>query len=316
MKNNSGATRDNFRCSCPSQFPRLRFVPPMDREALIFLHIPKTAGTTLNRIIEWQYSPLSIFTIDPYGIRATTERFKTFSEQRRRRLRVVRGHLFYGIHEFLPQGATYITMLRDPVARLLSTYYFILRRPLHPLHRTFKTQRLGLEDLIRLTPNRQNLQCRFIAGIGRVEDVEVRAEAGRATSAGICDERVLEIAKENLTRSFRVIGLTERFQESLLLMMTSFGWKISFYENRKVSKIRSAVEPRVADMIREHNRLDIELYDFAKKLFEESLCKNEDSIREALATLRSIPRPGPFKEFCYSTMGVGRFLVSKIASAI
>jgi hypothetical protein len=44
-------------------------------------------------------------------------------------------------------------MLRDPVARLLSTYYFILRGPLHPLHRTFKTERLGLEDLIRLTPN-------------------------------------------------------------------------------------------------------------------------------------------------------------------
>src|SRR5438874_8514629 len=116
MKNNSGATRDNFRCSCPSQFPRLRFVPPMDREGLIFLNIPKTAGTKLNRIIEWQYSPLSIFTIDPYGIRATTERFKTFSEQRRRRLRVVRGHAVYGIHEFLPQGATYITMLREPVA--------------------------------------------------------------------------------------------------------------------------------------------------------------------------------------------------------
>jgi Sulfotransferase family len=106
----------------------------MEPEALVFLHIPKTGGTTLNRIIEWQYSPLSIFTIDPYGIRATSERFKTFSEERRRRLRVVRGHLYYGIHEFLPQGRTYITMVREPVARVLSQYYFMLRRPLDPLH--------------------------------------------------------------------------------------------------------------------------------------------------------------------------------------
>jgi hypothetical protein len=66
----------------------------MDREALIFLHIPKTAGTTLNRIIEWQYSPLSIFTIDAHQIRATAERFKSLPERRRRRFRVVRGHLF------------------------------------------------------------------------------------------------------------------------------------------------------------------------------------------------------------------------------
>jgi len=35
----------------------------MDRQALIFLQIPKTAGTTLNRITEWQYNPLSMFTM-------------------------------------------------------------------------------------------------------------------------------------------------------------------------------------------------------------------------------------------------------------
>ena len=273
----------------------------MDREALIFLHLPKTAGTTLNRIIDWQYNPLSIFTIDPYRIRATAERFKTFPEQRRRRLRVVRGHLLYGIHEFLPQGATYITMLREPVARLLSSYYFILRRPLHPLHRKMKTGRLGVEDLIRLTPQRQNLQCRFIAGIG---------------TAGVCDERVLDLAKENLAHSFRVVGLCERFQESLLLMMTSFGWKVPFYENRKVSKIRPTAEPGVIDMIRDHNRLDVELYEFAKKLFEENLRKNENAIRGTLTTLGAIPKPGLFKRFCHSSQGTGRFLVSKIASAI
>jgi hypothetical protein len=37
----------------------------VDREALIFLHIPKTAGTTLSRIIEGQYNPVSVFTTDP-----------------------------------------------------------------------------------------------------------------------------------------------------------------------------------------------------------------------------------------------------------
>ena len=285
-------------------------------EALIFLHIPKTAGTTLNRIIEWQYNPLSIFTIDPYGIRATAKRFKTLSEARRRRLKVVRGHLFYGIHEFLLQGASYITMLREPVARLVSTYRFILRRPLHPLHRRFKVERLGVEDLIRLTPNRQNLQCRFIAGVGRIEDVDMLTKPAEATPRGICDERLLEIAKENLMRSFRVVGLTERFEESLLLMTTALGWKISFYENRKVSKIRSPVEPRLVELIREHNRLDIELYNFATKLFEENLRKNEESVREALATLRSVPKPGPFKTFCFSAVGMGRFLTSKAASMI
>ena len=48
----------------------------MGGKAVIFLHIPKTAGTTLNRIIEWQYNPLAIFTMDPYRIRATPERLQ------------------------------------------------------------------------------------------------------------------------------------------------------------------------------------------------------------------------------------------------
>lgn len=276
-------------------------IASVDREALIFLHIPKTAGTTLNRIIEWQYNPVSIFTVDPKGIRATIARFKTFSDERRRRLQVVRGHLLYGIHEFLPQGATYITMLRDPVARLLSTYSFILRRPLHPLHRKLKSGRLGVEDLIRMTPHRQNLQCRFISGIG---------------TDGICDDQVLEVAKENLTRAFRVVGLCERFQESLWLMMASFGWKVPFYENRKVAKVRPSIEPNVINVIREHNRFDLELYDFAKKLFEENLRSNASVISERLATLNSGREPGYFKKSWHSAVGAGRFLLTKAVSAL
>ena len=273
----------------------------MDREALIFLHIPKTAGTTLNRIIEWQYSPFAIFTLDPHRIRATAERFKRLPEGRRRRLRVVRGHLFYGIHEFLPQGATYITILRDPVARLLSSYYFVLRRPLNPLHRKLKGERLGVEDCLRLFPDRNNTQCRFIAGV-------------KDTAIG--DERLLEIAKENLTKSFSVVGLCERFEESLILISKTFGWGVGFYENQKVAKSRPNVEPKLADLIREHNRLDVELYEFGKKLFEQNLRKNEDAVKEGLSILRDVPTPGRLKRSYQSSMGAARFLLNKIVSVI
>jgi len=272
-----------------------------DREALIFLHIPKTAGTTLNRIIEWQYSPLAIYTMDPHRIRATAERFKRLPEARRRRLQVVRGHLFYGIHEFLPQGATYITMLRDPVARLLSSYYFILRRPLNPLHRKLKREGLGVEDCIRLFPDRNNTQCRFIAGV---------------KDTAIADERLLEMAKENLTKSFSVVGICERFEESLILISKTFGWEIPFYKNQKVAKSRPMVEPKLADFIRNHNRLDVELYEFGKKLFEQNLRTKEDAVREGLATLRALPQPGRLERSVLSTMSAARFLSNKIVSAI
>jgi len=34
-------------------------------EALIFLHMPKSAGTTLNRLIEWEYPLFEMYSVDP-----------------------------------------------------------------------------------------------------------------------------------------------------------------------------------------------------------------------------------------------------------
>jgi len=284
-----------------SRAPAAANSPRKDREALIFLHIPKTAGTTLNRIIEAQYSPFAIYTIDPHRFRATAERLKELSEKRRRRLRVVRGHLYYGLHQCLPQGASYITMLRDPVARVLSAYHFVLRRPLNPLHRKMKKERLTVEDCLQLFPNRHNLQCKLIAGVKNPE---------------FNDERLLELAKDNLTRSFSVVGISERFEESLVLMAKTFGWDIRFYENRKVAKHRPATESHLAELIRAHNRLDVELYEFGKKLFEEALRKQEEAVREGVANLRAIPRPGPVQHLVLSAITNARFLLNKLISAI
>ena len=86
----------------------------------------------------------------------------------------------------------------------------------------------------------------------------------------------------------------------------------------RIAKFRrfGPLELRLVDLIREHNRLDVELYEFGKKLFAESLGKREDAVREGLATLRAIPRPGRLENFCQSSLTTSRFLVSKIAAAI
>jgi len=273
----------------------------MDPRTVIFLHVPKTAGTTLNRIIEWQYNPIDIFTMDPYRIRATPERLMQLPEARRRRLRMVRGHFYYGVHQYLPQESTYITMLREPVARFLSAYYFLQRRPLHPMHRKVKSERIGVEDFIRLTPQRQNLQCSLIAGI---------------KSPGKCEESTLEIAKENLAKSFSIVGLSERFEESLMLIAKTFQWEIPFYENRKVAKTRPKVEANAVDMIKEHNRLDLELYEFGKGLFQAKLAEKQKEVNEGLAEFRALPKPSSVESIYRSTVGAGRFIMTKIASAV
>src|SRR6516162_400599 len=91
--------------------------------ALLFLHIHKTAGTTLHRIIEREYNPFYIYTIEGGRIEWSVDHLKKLPLHRRAALQVVKGHMSFGLHEYLPQPSTYITFLRDPVERCISSYY-------------------------------------------------------------------------------------------------------------------------------------------------------------------------------------------------
>ncbi len=66
----NGSTAASF--SVRSFYASLRPKDALPKECLLLLHS--------NRIIEWQYSPFAIFTMDPYRIRATAERLKRLPE--------------------------------------------------------------------------------------------------------------------------------------------------------------------------------------------------------------------------------------------
>jgi hypothetical protein len=71
----------NMRC------PRGR----VNYKSLIFLHIPKAAGTTLDQIIERQYSQVHIFNIDGGNVHSSIEEFKNLSELQRESIVCLKG---------------------------------------------------------------------------------------------------------------------------------------------------------------------------------------------------------------------------------
>src|SRR5438128_2361305 len=84
----------------------------------------------------------------------------------RARLRCIGGHLYYGLHEHLVQTSCYLTLLRDPIERMVSLYYYCRRRPDLPLHGD--AMRLSLTGFLRrATPSAGNVQTRFLSGVGR-----------------------------------------------------------------------------------------------------------------------------------------------------
>lgn len=86
--------------------------------SLIFLHIAKASGSTLHRIIERQYPAEVIYSIDGLNVAESTNKFKNLSREQRQKIKVLKGHMSFGLHEYLPRPSTYITMLREPVERV------------------------------------------------------------------------------------------------------------------------------------------------------------------------------------------------------
>ena len=85
---------------------------------LIFLHVPKTAGSTLRPIIDRHYAAGVICKLDV--LPRDLEIFLNLPEQPRSKIRVLEGHLQFGLHEHLSVPVDYVTMLRDPVDRIIS----------------------------------------------------------------------------------------------------------------------------------------------------------------------------------------------------
>jgi hypothetical protein len=246
-------------------------------ETLIFLHIYKAAGTTLRKIIERNYDTSTVYTVD-IAERKSFSRFRELAGRERKRFVVIQGHVRFGLHELVPRPTTYFTMLREPVDRVLSDYYFVLREPIHHLYERVASERMSLRDYIcsKMSLSVDNCQVRVLCGEPDV-------------AYGDCSRAMLKEAKHNLETFFSVVGLAERFDESVILLKRAFGWKTPLYVRHNVTKDRPRQEripEDVLGLIKEHNTLDIELYRFAADLFEKALGEQSNSFKAELLAFK------------------------------
>jgi len=256
-----------------------------EQQALIFLHIPKAAGSTLNQIIQRQYGPEAAFSVyvGDEEIRGVVNQLPA---ERKRLLRVLGGHMSFGLHELLPQPSTYMTILREPVDRLISFFYYVLRSPDNDHHHLVTSRQLTLKEYILSGMLPDNGQTRRLAGI---DQPSRRAPLNDPP----CSTDHLQIAKRNLQKYFAVVGLSERFDETLLLLKRTLGWRTPFYVKTNVTRDRLSREDIPEDtlrVLREHTALDVELYEYAQQLFQEQIRQQGPGFARELATFKLLNR--------------------------
>jgi hypothetical protein len=236
-------------------------LPPAngERPTVIFLHLPKTGGVTLNRVIRRNYRRRDVWRDPSEGMSEAPVVFGQLSEEKRARYRLLMGHMSFGLHELVPRPTAYFTVVREPVARVVSGYRYIRRTPQH-LHYD-AARDMSLERMVRSGrwPAADNQQSRAIAN-------------DWSTPFGQCGQETLAAATRNLEERFVVVGLTERFDETLILLERAFGWrKLQYVALNTAPKRRVDLDRDAARAIEELNSLDRELYASVRARFEGAL---------------------------------------------
>jgi len=233
---------------------------------IIFIHLPKTGGTTMRSVLEQQYGGAQIFKVPPPSAtgKQKIDDFSKLPPEERDTFKVVYGHFDYGAHIGLEEtNFTYFTILRNPVDRVISHYYFVKQRTNHRLHKNVVSEDMSLQEYATsgLTKEVDNHQTRVLIG-----------KEGVTPAFGACPSEFLERAKQHLQNEFAVVGTSERFDETLLVLQEVLGWSIPFYVSRNITKSRpksDALPPDVVEAISKYNQLDLELHRYANERLDE-----------------------------------------------
>lgn len=232
------------------------------RPKIIFVHIPRTGGMTFGDILRTVYdgSDLCSFYGDASHSVANEaiQRFVSLDVARKNSYAVLKGHVIFGFDPSLADFH-YVTLLRNPLERLISYYFYALKNRYHYLHPLLMQRRMRLEEFLLsdLSIELDNYQVRAISG---------------AVSPTV-RERVnpdhLEQAKYNLRERFATFGLLEEFDRSMLEFARVFGWSLPPFEKSNCGEYvgKPDLSASGAREIAGRNQFDLELFQYAQTLF-------------------------------------------------
>jgi hypothetical protein len=227
-------------------------------EVVLFNHIPKTAGSTMRRVLFRTVGGKRVLFATTLGEhREQLGQIVQRLDGRTRGSYAVIAHTGWGIQDRLPARHEYraFTMLREPVDRTISMYFYSL-----------DSHRLSLEQFLEQLPEHSyNHQTAFLGGLTAPHHLD-----GEPIRREQFDRALLERAKRNL-ESHLVVGLTERFDDSLVLLRRAYGWPRWRMRYKPVNVgNRKQVSPAELEAVRAYNELDIELYELGREVFEDA----------------------------------------------
>lgn len=186
---------------------------------------------------------------------------------------------FKGFNSPMP---IYINMVRDPIERVISAYYYkrsapvvVRKKTLHPNSKLPSQQFLlqRFEDCV----NKHNPECVFIEGFRRF-DMNQLTEffcGQESYCSGFNTDEALRKAKDNVEKHYAVVGVLEDFNKTLQvfehyipkIFMGSFNvyWNQLHGENKHKNIYKPTVDSGIRNVLERNFTREIEFYEFCKQ---------------------------------------------------
>ena len=245
-------------------------------DILLFMHLGKTAGSTFKRALIPHFSSSEFFLAmrgrqDALGLHYFEDIQAAFAEDFSdgdAALKFVVGHLPFGTHTIFRRPARYISLVRDPVDRLVSQYYYLRSRDLRGWPAAPKFLRMTLLDYVssHMSPDGYDGQTRALAGMVCREHVDCTdIDFPPATDV------LWAQALENIERHFLFVAPHDEVDSAICIVARLFGLSIESvcapFDNVTPNRPLGAISTAVRRIAAEHNVFDQRLVEHARTTF-------------------------------------------------
>lgn len=249
--------------------PEAAIAGTQDLPQAVFLHVPKTGGTTFNLMVKNSYpAHRAVHLLNLWEGKTPDKSQYDF----------LSGHFRWSfVKEQGLDQRHLITFVREPLARAVSQFYFMKMDEVLGFYETdreifadstksgmikalHKARQFSLEEFLREEPDLSH------ALLGNFHTWILSEGGGRIADLGTAD---LAVAKSVLDRCF-FVGVCEKMDESMALIARKMGWpdRPSHRENATSGKRETNDHsPWVINRLKEINALDLDLYQYALGTF-------------------------------------------------